>query len=112
MNNQSLTQPLTQNELRELRFELQVERARLKRLASTQDTETTIHDAGSASHAAAHPTAVLTDTHARIDAIDAALERMENGTYGSCSECQQVIPYGRLLVMPEATHCVGCWPRA
>ena len=38
----------------------------------------------------------------------AALRRMENGTYGVCTECDRPIPFGRLLVMPEAATCAEC----
>ena len=47
-------------------------------------------------------------TQVRYDAVTAALERLENGTYGICAGCAKPIPFGRLLVMPEATHCVRC----
>jgi RNA polymerase-binding transcription factor DksA len=53
-------------------------------------------------------TVLAGDTEGRLDAIDAALARLEAGTYGTCNTCNEPIPYGRLIVMPEATHCVGC----
>ena len=37
-----------------------------------------------------------------------ALERLEKGRYGVCAGCRSPIPYGRLLVMPEAAYCVSC----
>ncbi len=40
--------------------------------------------------------------------IDAALERIEKGTYGFCQNCKQVISLERLEVMPEATECIKC----
>jgi DnaK suppressor protein len=43
-----------------------------------------------------------------IRAIDAALERIEAGTYGECVDCGVQIPDQRLLVAPEAARCVGC----
>jgi RNA polymerase-binding transcription factor DksA len=49
-----------------------------------------------------------TRTGARLEAIVAALARIEDGTYGICSGCQTPIPYGRLIVMPEATLCMAC----
>lgn len=45
---------------------------------------------------------------ARLAGILAALERIEEGDYGSCIECGGTIEYGRLLVFPEATTCTGC----
>jgi RNA polymerase-binding transcription factor DksA len=47
-------------------------------------------------------------TQARYDAVVAALARLETATYGVCVACARPIPFGRLVVMPEATHCVRC----
>ena len=38
--------------------------------------------------------------------IDAALARLDDGTYGVCVECGQVIPDARLEVRPEAARCI------
>jgi RNA polymerase-binding transcription factor DksA len=51
---------------------------------------------------------VASDAQARVAAIDAALERVDAGTYGTCEACQQPIPEARLDAVPEATLCVGC----
>jgi DnaK suppressor protein len=45
---------------------------------------------------------------AEIRTIDAALERIEAGTYGQCVDCGVQIPEPRLVVAPEAARCVGC----
>ena len=45
---------------------------------------------------------------AEIRAIDAALERIEAGTFGQCVDCGVLIPEQRLRVAPEAARCVGC----
>jgi DnaK suppressor protein len=47
----------------------------------------------------------------RLGALESALKRLEEGTYGICTECGTPIPYGRLLVMPEARTCAGCGGR-
>ena len=47
----------------------------------------------------------------RVFAIDAALERMVNGTYGYCTACSERIPVARLEVAPEADMCVKCKSR-
>jgi DnaK suppressor protein len=41
-------------------------------------------------------------------AIDAALRRIENGTYGKCVNCGAPIPEERLEAMPWATLCIDC----
>ena len=53
-----------------------------------------------------------TRADARYDAIIAAIARLAEGTYGTCTVCQQPIPFGRLIVMPEVTSCLGCRSRA
>ncbi len=37
-----------------------------------------------------------------------ALRKVEEDTYGLCMECEEEIPFRRLLLLPEATHCIGC----
>jgi len=43
-----------------------------------------------------------------LDKIEAALERIEDGTYGQCEECGAKIPKTRLNAIPYATMCVKC----
>ena len=40
--------------------------------------------------------------------IEAALDRVESGTYGRCASCGEQIPSARLEAMPAATVCVTC----
>jgi len=51
---------------------------------------------------------VAGDAQARVGEIDAALSRVDAGTYGTCEGCQQAIPEARLEAVPEATLCVSC----
>jgi DnaK suppressor protein len=51
---------------------------------------------------------VASEARAKVAEIDAALERVEAGTYGVCEACGKPIPKARLEVVPEATLCVGC----
>ncbi|HVX61965.1 MAG TPA: TraR/DksA family transcriptional regulator [Pirellulales bacterium] len=43
-----------------------------------------------------------------LEAIELALERIEDGTYGECDECGTKIPKARLNALPHAAHCVKC----
>ncbi|MBW2145701.1 MAG: TraR/DksA family transcriptional regulator [Deltaproteobacteria bacterium] len=45
---------------------------------------------------------------AKLKAINDALERIEDGTYGVCEECEKKIRLERLKVMPFARYCVDC----
>ena len=40
--------------------------------------------------------------------IKEALNRIEKGSYGICSECGTKIDANRLNVMPDALHCINC----
>ena len=44
----------------------------------------------------------------RLQRIDAALGRIEDGDYGECLECGEPIPPRRLEIDPTATICVPC----
>ncbi len=46
-------------------------------------------------------------THQVTDA-DAALVRIENGSYGICTNCGESIESARLAIMPSATLCMTC----
>lgn len=48
---------------------------------------------------------------AEIEAIDAALERLDSGTYGRCTQCGNAIAPNRLAQNPEAARCVACQER-
>ena len=42
-----------------------------------------------------------------LDEIDAALERIDDGTYGSCEICGKPIAPERLRAIPWATRCIA-----
>lgn len=44
----------------------------------------------------------------RLQEVDEALDRIENGTYGICEECGGPISLKRLEVRPVAKYCVPC----
>jgi DnaK suppressor protein len=50
------------------------------------------------------------DAHdtAEIEAIEAALLRLEEGTYGECVACSAHIAEARLKAAPEAARCIHC----
>ena len=43
-----------------------------------------------------------------LELIEVALERIEDGVYGSCQECGGVIPKTRLNAIPYTPFCVKC----
>ena len=46
-----------------------------------------------------------------VEEIDAALEKLEKGTYGICDNCGGTIKVARLERLPYATMCVECQQR-
>jgi len=43
--------------------------------------------------------------------VERALERLAEGKYGECEDCNATIPTERLRFRPEATRCVNCQGR-
>jgi len=47
----------------------------------------------------------------KLQLIDAALERLDRGEFGRCTECEEPIPRRRLNIVPWAAYCVQCQDR-
>jgi DnaK suppressor protein len=43
-----------------------------------------------------------------LAAIDAALARLDAGSYGACTSCRRPIPADRLDALPWAALCIDC----
>ncbi|WP_426310400.1 TraR/DksA family transcriptional regulator [Cellulosimicrobium sp. E-16] len=52
--------------------------------------------------------ALARDAAARVEEVDAALARLDAGTYGVCEACGRPIATGRLEARPTARTCVAC----
>ncbi|TYP87511.1 TraR/DksA family transcriptional regulator [Blastococcus xanthinilyticus] len=48
------------------------------------------------------------DLQRTVEEIDAALSRLDEGTYGRCTGCDALIPEERLELRPFARTCVAC----
>lgn len=48
------------------------------------------------------------DTRAELVAIEAALDRLDQGTYGICARCGRPIGAARLRARPFAELCIDC----
>jgi DnaK suppressor protein len=72
------------------------------------------HEDSSAQMASARDLELALDAHetAEIAAVDEALTRIEQGTYGECTDCGIDIPVARLQVAPEAPRCIHCQEKA
>ena len=43
-----------------------------------------------------------------LAAVEAAIQRLDDGTYGRCLRCGEPIASERLAALPWAAHCIGC----
>jgi DnaK suppressor protein len=55
--------------------------------------------------------ALDTNLRSALEATLAALERLDDGSYGGCASCGEPIAIERLEVMPETSWCVRCQAR-
>ena len=97
-----------------LKVELEQRLAELQsRLANIKKDVTRSHSGDSAEQAQERENdevvdAIGNETAQSIRVIQAALERIEDGSYGLCGSCGESIAEGRLSAVPEATLCVNC----
>jgi DnaK suppressor protein len=52
--------------------------------------------------------AVADNAQALLAQVEAALQRLDNGTYGKCVQCGKDINPRRLEALPWATLCIDC----
>jgi len=107
--------------LEDRRTELLAMRERVRRAAQDivegDNEEGELSSAAGDQHLADHASEILDrevddsleeNAGAIVQEIDAALERIDEGTYGTCVNCGQPIPEERLEAVPYAVLCVTC----
>ena len=52
--------------------------------------------------------AMVTRDIAELSAVEAALVRVEDGSYGTCTDCGKAIGWPRLNAQPTAERCIAC----
>ena len=52
--------------------------------------------------------AMVTRDIAELSEVEAALARIEDGSYGTCSDCGESIGWPRLNAQPTAERCIAC----
>jgi DnaK suppressor protein len=55
-----------------------------------------------------HTAALLDRARERLAAVDDALGRLDDGSYGTCARCGQAIAAARLAARPAAVTCLAC----
>ena len=63
---------------------------------------------GSSNYAQEFTLSLVESENDTLDQIEAAIERVEDGSYGQCQECGGKIPKPRLEAILYATLCVRC----
>jgi DnaK suppressor protein len=78
--------------------------------ASTELTHVDQHPAETASEITDldRENAVIEHAAAHRAEVEAALARLDDGSWGTCTDCGQAIAPARLAVRPEAARCVEC----
>jgi DnaK suppressor protein len=120
----SSEKPWTAKELREIRAELEAERARA--LADLEIAEHDLQglmrdagegagddqaDAGASIFGREYEMSLVANSRDKLDQVEHALERLDNGTYGICESCGNPIGKMRLQAAPRATLCLACKTR-
>ncbi len=65
-------------------------------------------DAGAATAERTEVMGVVESVRRQVEGIDAALARIEEGTYGTCASCGNEIGAARLEFRPSSILCVSC----
>jgi len=65
-------------------------------------------DVGSDNYEQEFTLGLMENDEGTLELIEAALERIEGGTYGSCTECNGRITKTRLNALPHTPHCIKC----
>jgi DnaK suppressor protein len=106
---------LTRDEKREIEALIISEMDRLERtpglFASSDDdpeSSATWGDSAVSDGTATPAPSALLERVTYYQALTDALHRLHAGTYGRCVYCGNLIPAGRLLVLPETEHCRRC----
>lgn len=52
--------------------------------------------------------ALVVQVQGHLNEVEAAVQRLEGGTYGFCGRCGRPIAKARLLARPAARTCISC----
>lgn len=117
-------EPWTEQELAEVRQELEAEAAGLRADISAAESEIAARlgdavgdagddsaDAGAKTFQREHELALTQQARELLAQTERALSRIADGSYGVCESCGQAIGKARLQAFPRATLCVACKQR-
>lgn len=68
-------------------------------------------DAGTEVFEQARDVSVARQLARKLEDVQHALNKFEDGTYGICESCGTIIERARLEALPSARHCIRCQSR-
>lgn len=77
-------------------------------MAGVVDAGDDVADLGTKAFSRDQEFALALSIRARMDQVERAMERLDEGTYGRCERCAEDIPVARLTAFPSVTSCVRC----
>src|SRR5258705_13952173 len=109
----SKAEPMTQNELNRFRAILTAKVAELERFNRNREGITIERSADQleeiqAASQRALAVSNLDREYAELRNVRAAIRRIEEGSFGTCQECDEDIHPKRLAAVPWATFCIRC----
>ncbi|MDK1018329.1 MAG: TraR/DksA C4-type zinc finger protein [Actinomycetota bacterium] len=69
-------------------------------------------DAGAATAERTETMGIIENLKTHLDDVERAIARIEDGTYGSCTECGGPIGDDRLECLPTSVMCIECKTKA
>jgi RNA polymerase-binding protein DksA len=88
-----------------------LEEARLAQASGERSADPSSTETGSAATVFESELSVVRNSQELLGQVEDALERLNAGTYGTCSNCGRPIPAARLDALPYTTLCVTCAAR-
>lgn len=88
----------------------------LKELGATESGDLTgdvdfgegFADAAAATAERSEVLGIIDNLHDLLEDVDAALEKIQAGTYGTCEDCGEEISSARMEFRPTSRYCVAC----
>lgn len=77
---------------------------------STELSNVPLHmaDVGTENYDQEFTLGLIQNEQVTLELIDQALDRMDEGTYGTCADCGAPIAKPRLRAIPYTEHCIRC----
>lgn len=96
-------------QMRLIREELEEQLSR--RNTQLRDLRSAVDGGGGEAVARLDALAEIAATERAISEIGKSLARMDDGSYGTCADCGNEIPFNRLKIRPLTRYCITCQRR-